>query len=69
MRAPMKATRNFKDSWFLIATVVAILVGETIAWEVSRRYGVRSNPLVVAVLCTGLVAAVVSVIYDGVDIG
>lgn len=65
----MKATRKFKNSWFLTAIVVAILAGELIAWEISSRFGVRSNPLVVAFLCTGLIAAMVSVLYEGVDIG
>lgn len=64
----MKATRKFKNSWFLTALVVALLVGEAIAWEVSSRFGVRSNPLVVAFLCIGLVAAMVSVLYEDVDI-
>lgn len=65
----MKATRKFNSSWFLTAIVVTILVGEVIAWEVSSRLGIRANPVVVAFLCTGLVAAIVSVLYEGIDIG
>lgn len=65
----MKATRKFKNSWFLAAIVVTIVIGEAVAWEVSSRFGLRSNPLVVAFLCIGLVAAMVSVLYEGVDIG
>jgi hypothetical protein len=66
----MKATRRtFKGSWFLVAVVVAVLVGEIVAWEVSSHYGLRNNPLVVAFLCAGLVAAIASVLYDGADIG
>lgn len=66
----MKATpHKFRSSWFLVAIVVTILVGEVVAWEVSSRFGVRTNPLVVAFLCTGLVAAITSVVYEGIDIG
>lgn len=64
----MKATRKFKPSWFLTGLAVAILVGELIAWEVSSRFGLRSNPVFVAFLSVGLVAAMVSVLYEGVDI-
>ena len=66
---PMKATRKFKNSWFVTAIVVTILVGEIVAWEVSTQLGIRSSPLVVAFVSTGLVAAIVSVLYEGVDIG
>ena len=46
------------DGIILTAIVVTILVGEVIAWEVSSRLGIRANPVVVAFLCTGLVAAI-----------
>jgi hypothetical protein len=65
----MKTTRTFKGSWFLSAIVVAILIGEIVAWEVSSRLGIRNNPLVVAFLAMGLVAAIASVLYEGADIG
>ena len=65
----MKATRKFKNSWFLTAIVVAIFAGQIVAWEVSSRFGVRNNPLVVAFLSTGVVAVIVSVLYQDVDIG
>jgi hypothetical protein len=66
----MKTTRRvFKGSWFLFAVAVTILVGEIIAWEVSSHYGLRNNPLVVAFLSAGLVAAIASVLYDGANIG
>lgn len=64
----MKPARRFKGSWFLFAMVVAILIGEVVAWEVSSHFGVRSNPLVVAFVCAGLVAAIASVLYDGCDV-
>ena len=62
-------TRAFKTSWFLLAVVVAIVIGEVIAWEVANRFGLRSHPLVVGMLAIGLVTAIVSVLYEGVDIG
>jgi hypothetical protein len=58
----MKTTRRFRDSWFCFAIVVAILVGEIVAWEISSHFGLRSNPLVVAFLSIGLVTAIVSVL-------
>ena len=64
----MKTTRTFKGTWFLFAMVVAILIGEIVAWEASNRLGIRSNPLVVAFLCMGLVAAIASVLYDGAEL-
>lgn len=65
----MKTTRTFKGSWCALAIVVAILVGEVVAWEVSSRFEIRNNPFVVALLCIGLVAAMASVLYEGADIG
>jgi hypothetical protein len=65
----MKITHTFKGSWFLLAMIVAILIGEIVAWEVSSRLGIRNNPLVVAFLCMGLVAAIASVLYEGADLG
>lgn len=65
----MKTTRTFKNSWFLLAIVVAIVIGEVIAWEVANRFGLRSHPFVVGMLSVGLVAAIASVLYEGVDIG
>jgi hypothetical protein len=62
----MKANRTFKDSGFIYAIVGAIIVGEIVAWEVATRFGFRANPLTVAFLCAGLVAAITAVLYDGV---
>jgi hypothetical protein len=65
----MKITHTFKTSWFLFAIAVAIILGEIVAWEVSSHFGIRNNPFVVAFLAVGLVAALISVLYEGVDIG
>ena len=64
----MKTARRFKGSWFFLAIIVAISIGELVAWEAASRLGVRNNPLVVAFVCTGLVAAVASVLYEGCDV-
>lgn len=65
----MKTARKFKGSWFAFAIVAAILVGEVVAWEISTHFGIRNNPLVIAFLSAGLVAAIASVLYEGADIG
>ena len=65
----MKTIRTFKGSWFGFAIVAAIVVGEFVAWEVSRVYGLRANPLTVAFLAMGLVAVGVSILYHDADIG
>ncbi|WP_414664782.1 hypothetical protein [Horticoccus sp. 23ND18S-11] len=65
----MKTTRRFRPSWFMLAIAAAIVVGEVAAWEFTSAYGIRMNPLVVGFLCIGLVAAITSVLYEGIDIG
>ena len=65
----MKTTRKFKTSWFMIASVAAVIVGEVIAWSLAEKFDLHTNPLVVGVLSVGLVGAIVSVLYDGCDIG
>jgi hypothetical protein len=65
----MKKARTFKASWFLLAVLAAIVVGEVLAQQISDLAGLRISGLTVAFLCTGLVAVVTSMIYDGADIG
>lgn len=65
----MKTIRTFKGSWFGFAIVAAIVVCEFVAWEVSRVYGLRANPLTVAFLAMGLVAVGASILYHDTDIG
>lgn len=65
----MKTTRKFKESWLCTAVIAAIVVGELAAWAVAEYFGLRANPLVVAFLAVGLVAALTSVLYAGEDIG
>ena len=65
----MKKMRRFKDSWFYLAIVVTIVLGEVAANVVANTYGLRVNPVVVGFLCAGLVGFVTSVLYEGCDIG
>jgi len=65
----MKTARTFKGSWFLFAIVVAILVGEVVAWELSKYFGFTNNPFLVAFLCLGLVTALAAVLFEGADCG
>lgn len=65
----MKTIRTFKGSWFGFAIIAAIVVGEFVAWELSKLYGLRASPLTVAFLAMGLVAVGVSILYHDTDIG
>ena len=64
----MKTARTFKGSWYLIAMVAAIIIGEVVAWGLADRLSVRANPLTVAFLCVGLVVAFAMVLYEDADI-
>jgi len=63
----MKKLHTLKVRWFLAAMVLAVTIGETIAWQVSRSFSVRFDPAAVGAICVGVVAVVVSAIYDGRD--
>ena len=65
----MKTARRFNQAWFMFAVVAAIVVGEVIAWQVANRFDLRANPVVVAFLSVGIVAAITSILYEGCDIG
>ena len=52
----------------MFAIVVAIVLGEFIAWQISSSYGLRVNPVVVGFVSAALVVAIASVLYDGCDI-
>lgn len=64
----MKHARTFKGSWFVTAAIAAVILAEGAAWAISERFGLRTNPLVVAFLAVGIVAMVASVLYDGCDV-
>ena len=60
----MKTTHTFKGSWFGLAIVAAIVVGEVVAWQLSNGLDFRFNPITVAFGAAGLVAVVASMVCD-----
>lgn len=64
----MKTTRTFKGPWIAVAIIVAIAIGEWVGPGISERFEIRHNPLVVALLCAGLIAALASVLHDSADL-
>jgi hypothetical protein len=60
----MKTTHTFKGSWFALAIVTAIVVGELVAWQLSNRLDFGFNPITVGFGAAGLVALVVSIVCD-----
>ena len=60
---------SFKESWFLCTIAGAIILGEIIAWKIAGLCGVRINPVTVAFVCTGIVAVVTSLRYEGEYLG
>lgn len=63
----MKRIHHLKDSWLLAAMVLAVLVGETIGWYVTNLFQWRFPVVAIAAVCVGIVAATVSVLYDGTE--
>lgn len=61
----MKHIHHLKTSWLLLAMIVAVVLGETVGWLITRALDVRFPVVAVAALCVGVVAASVSVLYDG----
>lgn len=61
----MKHIHHLKSSWLLLAMLVAVVVGETVAWYVTKTLDLRFPAVTVAAICIGLVAAGVSILYDG----
>ena len=68
MKLTHKAPRSF-GRWLLVASVIAIVVCEVVASQVTGLLGIRNNPLVVGVLGIGIAAALASVLFDGADLG
>ena len=63
----MKHIHHLKARWLLTAMVVAVIVGEIAGKAACSALNVRFPAFAVGALCVGLVAAGVSVIYDGRD--
>jgi hypothetical protein len=63
----MKTFRTFKGSWFALAVVLAILIGEIAAWKLSPLLGRPNNPFLVGVLSVGAVAFAASILFRDAD--
>ena len=63
----MKHINHLTTTSLLIAMAVALLVGETIAWYVTKLLEVRFPAVAVGAVCIGLVVAAVSWLYDGTE--
>jgi hypothetical protein len=63
----MKILHTLKTSWLILAMIVAVVIGETVAWQVSRAFDLRFPAFAVGAVSVGLVAFIVSLIYDGTD--
>ena len=64
---PMKMLHTLKARWLVLAMILTTVLGETIAWQISRTFGVRFDPVAVGAVCVGATAAIVAWIYDGRD--
>jgi hypothetical protein len=65
---PMKTNHRFNGSWFMVALLAAVVIGELVATQLTRHFGFRASPIVVAFLSAGIAAAFASVIYHDADI-
>ena len=63
----MKHLHSLKARWLLLAMVLATVIGETIAWQISRSFHTRFDPVAVGAVCIGLTAVLTAAIYDGRD--
>ena len=63
----MKLIKHLKARWLAAAMVVGVLIGELIAWQISRSFGIRFEPVLAAAAAMLAVALFVSFNYDGSD--
>lgn len=61
----MKTIHHLKARWLLAAMLIAVAVGEYVAWAITKSMNWRFPSVAVAALCIGLVGAVVAWLYDG----
>lgn len=61
----MKHIHHLRASWLLAAMIVAVVIGEIVAWYVTKMFDVRFPAVAVGTVCVGLVAGTVSWLYDG----
>lgn len=60
----MKTIHTFKASWFYLAIIAAIALGPLLAAKLSSAFDVRLNPLTMAFALAGLVAVVISILFE-----
>ncbi len=56
---------HLQARWLLVAMILAVIVGEAVAWYVAKTFELRFPAVAIAALCIGLVAAGASWLYDG----
>jgi hypothetical protein len=61
----MKHIHHLRASWLFVAMVIAVALGESVAWFISKSFDLRFPSVAVGAVCIGLVAGGVSVLYDG----
>jgi predicted MFS family arabinose efflux permease len=61
----LKRIHHLKTSSFIIAMVVAVAIGETVGWYVSRIFDYQLSMIVIGVVSIGIMAGLVSWLYDG----
>lgn len=61
----MKTIHHLKARWLLATMLLAVTVGELVAWQVTTALKWRFPSVAVAAVCVGLVAAGVAWLYDG----
>ena len=63
----MRMLHTLKTSWLVLAMVVAVAIGEAFAGQLSVIFGVRFSAVAVGAASIGVVALIVSLVYDGRD--
>jgi hypothetical protein len=61
----MKHIHHLKASWLFAAMIAAVIIGEIVGSVVCRALDVRCPSVAIAAISVGLVAAIVSALYDG----
>jgi hypothetical protein len=63
----VKTIHHLKARWLIAAMLVAVAIGEFVAWQVTKAYHLHFSPVAVAAVCVGLVAAGAALLYDGTE--
>ena len=60
----MKTIHSFKASRFYLAMIVSIGLGQVLAAKLSSAFDLHLNPVTVAFASAGIVAVVISVLFE-----